>query len=518
MMANDPHRRHQNPSLRYWIHLNAPGWNVIGGGEPCLPGVSIGHNDYGAWGLTIFSIDQEDLYVYETNPSNPDQYKYKGNWENMKVLKETIPVRGKKPHTVNLKYTRHGPVLYEDKENAKAYALRAAWLEIGGAPYLASLRMDQAKTWEEFRDACRFSMTPSENMVWADKENNIGWQAVGITPLRNNWFGLLPVPGDGRYEWEGYLPIKKLPHVFNPPDRYFATANQDNIPRDYPYRIGYLWTDPFRFHRIQEVLSSGRRFTMTDMIQLQLDEYSIPARNLVPLLNGLESSDPKAEKARKKLLSWDYVMDIESVEATLYLTWERFLSRKVWGLLLPKEKTARSLRGSLKRIIDHLLTPDGHFGTDPVAGREAVLIQSLKEAVKSLDKRLGQDMDKWQYGQEKFHHCAIPHLLSEAVSEDLRKKLDIGPMPRGGNVYTVNMTTNSYNQTAGGSFRIIADTANWDNSVGTNCPGQSGDPKSPHYADLFKPWAEGKYFPIFFSREKIESAAGSHTTLNPIKK
>ncbi|MGD2295211.1 MAG: penicillin acylase family protein, partial [Candidatus Aminicenantes bacterium] len=262
LMANDPHRTQQVPSLRYWVHLHAPGWNVIGGGEPALPGISIGHNAYGAWGLTIFPVDQEDLYVYDTNPKNPNQYRYKGKWEEMTVITETIPVKGKKPVEVELKYTRHGPVLFEDDAHQKAYALRAAWLEIGGAPYLASLRMDQARNWAEFRKACSYSRTPSENMVWADRDNNIGWQAVGITPLRKNWLGLLPVPGDGRFEWDGYLPIKKLPHIFNPPKGYFATANQDNIPEGYPYKVGFIWADPFRFSRIEEFLGSGRRFTM----------------------------------------------------------------------------------------------------------------------------------------------------------------------------------------------------------------------------------------------------------------
>ncbi len=150
LMANDPHRAQGVPSLRYWVHLVAPGWNVLGGGEPALPGISIGHNEYGAWGLTIFGTDSEDLYVYDTNPENPSQYKYQGGWEAMSIVKESIPVKGESPAAVELKYTRHGPVVFEDKEHHKAYAVRAAWREVGGAPYLASLRMDQAKTWEEF--------------------------------------------------------------------------------------------------------------------------------------------------------------------------------------------------------------------------------------------------------------------------------------------------------------------------------------------------------------------------------
>jgi hypothetical protein len=194
IMANDPHRTIAAPSLRYWVHLVAPGWNVIGGGEPVLPGVSIGHNGHGAWGLTIFGNDNEDLYVYEINPANPDEYRYQGRWERMRTVEDTIAVKGEQPERVTLKYTRHGPVIFEDRTARRAYALRAAWLEPGGAPYLASLRMNQARTWEEFREACRYNHMPAENMVWADRTGTIGWQAAGIQPLRRNWSGLLPVP------------------------------------------------------------------------------------------------------------------------------------------------------------------------------------------------------------------------------------------------------------------------------------------------------------------------------------
>ena len=234
ILANDPHRVIAAPSLRYWVHLVAPGWNVIGGGEPVLPGVSIGHNEHGAWGLTIFGQDAEDLYVYDTNPANPNEYRYRGTWEAMRVVTDSIPIKGEKPETVELKYTRHGPVLFEDRANRKAYALRAGWMEPGGAPYLASLRMNQATTWEEFKAACTFSNMPSENMVWVDRQGNIGWQAAGIQPIRRNWSGILPVPGDGRYEWDGYLPITSLPHEVNPARGFIATANNFLMPDDYP--------------------------------------------------------------------------------------------------------------------------------------------------------------------------------------------------------------------------------------------------------------------------------------------
>jgi len=361
-------------------------------------------------------------------------------------------VKGRSPKTLDLKFTRHGPVLFEDKTHNRAYALRAAWLEIGSAPYLASLRMDQAKNWDEFREACSFSRTPSENMVWADGEGNIGWQAVGICPLRNGWNGLLPVPGDGRFEWSGFLPIKDLPHTFNPPEGFFATANQDNIPDGYSFTVGFLWSDPFRFARIQEYLNSGRKLTMTDMMELQQDVLSIPARMLVPLLRGLLSTDGKTQKALKMLLSWDYRMVPESVEAAIYMSWERRLSRNVWDLYIPEEARKVFPSRSLKKMIDFLISPDGHFGPNPTASRDALLIKSLEEGIDNLEARLGSDMSKWYYGQENFHHIKIRHMLSEALKPDFRVKLDVGPLPRGGNSNTVNNTSSGYNQTSGASF------------------------------------------------------------------
>jgi len=515
IMANDPHRAIQLPSLRYWVHLVAPGWNVIGAGEPALPGVSIGHNERGAWGFTIFPVDQEDLYVYETDPNDPSRYRYRGDWEAMRVERETVPVKGRAAALAELKFTRHGPVLHEDRERHRAIALRAAWLEEGAAPYLATLRIDQAATWPEFREACRYFLTPSENLVWADIDGHIGWQAVGLAPLRHNGDGLMPVPGDGRYEWDGFVPALELPHTADPPRGWFATANQDNLPPGYPFVFGFQWTDAFRFSRIEEVLGSGRRFTLSDMTQLQHDELSLPARSLVPLLRGLHPATEKAREAAQRLLAWDFVLDRDSVAAAIHAAWEKALREGVWQLMVPREARSvlRASSLSTEKIIAWLTVPDGRFGPDPIGGRDALLLQALDKAVAGLEKRLGPDISRWQYGQARFKHVRLRHPLSDAVADDLRARLDPETFPRGGYAHTVNSTSNDDNQATGASFRIIADVGNWDRSLGTNTPGQSGDPESPHYSDLLGPWAMGKYFPVFFSRAKIESVTEAKTVL-----
>ncbi len=514
IMANDPHRVQAAPSLRYWVHLVGPGWDVIGGGEPSLPGISIGHNAHGAWGLTVFSTDAEDLYVYETNPANGNEYRYRGEWQPMTVLDEEIPVKGQGAHRAELKYTRHGPVVFEDRGRNLAYAVRAGWMEIGGSPYLGSLRMDQATTWEEFVEASNYSNIPGENMVWAGRDGTIGWQAVGIAPIRRNWSGLVPVPGDGRYEWDGYLPIKAKPHVVNPPEGYFATANNDLVPRDYEYMdaIGFSWSDPYRWLRLVEVLGSGTRFSIADMMRLQTDELSIPARQLVPLLEEIEAGDDRIEWARQLLLEWDYVVDKRSTAAGLYVAWEAQLRRSVNAALVPP---AARMTLSLKKTIDTIMVPPGTLGADPLRARDEILLDALESTVDALTQKLGPDPANWVYGQPDYKHVTLRHPLGAAVSEPMRARLEVGPHPRGGYSYTVNQTSGADNQTSGASFRIIIDTGDWDRGVGMNTPGQSGDPDSPFYRNLFEDWANDRFHPVFYSRDKIEAATAMRIELTP---
>jgi len=517
LLANDPHRALSVPSLRYMVHLNAPGWNVVGGGEPTIPGVSIGHNDFGAWGLTIFSIDGEDVYVYELNPQNKNQYKYQGHWEDMRIIKDTVKVKGTPDVLVEHKYTRHGPVTFIDSEASTAYAVRAAWMEAGGAPYMASLRIDQATNWEEFRDGCSYSHLPGENMIWVDKKGNIGWQVVGIAPIRKNWDGLVPVPGDGRYEWSGYLPVKSLPNVFNPEKGFWATANENLVPHNYAHRdaVGWSWADSWRADRVNEVLGSGKKHSIADMMRLQFDYLSIPARNLVPMLKDLKSSDPKVESARRQLLSWNYVLDASSLEAAIYIMWERKISENIKPLFVPENGIGVISSIPLSKTIEWIVTARPEFGSDPIADRDAFLISCLQDAVTELTKKLGPDSKKWQYGQAAYHHVLIKHPLSNAVDEVTRKKLEVGPWPRGGAGSTPGVTGNGDNQTHGATFRIVADASDWDKTMFTNAPGQSGDVSSPFYKNLFPLWANDKHFPVYFSKPLIERVAKERSILKP---
>jgi penicillin amidase len=517
-MANDPHRTIAVPSLRYMTHLVAPGWNVIGGGEPEIPGISIGHNEYGSWGLTVFETDGEDLYVYELNPENTKQYKYNGEWVDMEIISETIKIKGQDAQTIDLKYTQHGPVTYVDEKNLVAYAVRCAWLEPGGSPYLASLRMDQAQTWEEFREACNYSHIPGENMIWADKKGNIGWQAVGIAPVRNNFSGLVPVPGDGRYEWDGYLPIIQKPNDLNPEKGFIATANQNVIPEDYDKwnAVGYTWADPFRGDRVSEVLAGGNAFTMGDMQALQVDYLSLPARTLTPMLMNLSLSG-QAEEARNKLEDWSFILEATSVEAAVYVAFENQLSVLASQKFIPKELKGIVNRVQLTKIIEWLNNPEEHFGANASQKRDELLAEAFYKGIEYLNESLGEDMNNWQYGQEKYKHTAMPHALGDLVTADLKAKMNLGPLPRGGNSYTPGSTGGNNRQSSGASFRMIVNTGDWDAAVATNGPGQSGNPESPFYSNLFEPWAKDQYFPVYYSKEKINEVSVEKTVLKPKK-
>ena len=516
LLANDPHRKIAVPSLRYIVHLVAPGWNVIGGGEPEIPGVSIGHNEKGAWGLTIFETDGEDLYVYDLNKKNLNQYWHKGQWKDMKLIQDSIHVKNSADVKITHKYSIHGPICFIDSVNHKAYAIRAAWMEPGGAPYLASLRIDQATDWESFREACSYSHIPGENMIWADKKGNIGWQAVGIIPVRKNFSGYVPVPGDGRFEWAGYLPIKERPHLFNPSKGFFATANQNVTPTNYTQwdAIGYTWADPFRGNRIDQVLEPNNKIDLATMAALQTDYYSIPASRMVPLLSNISFEDDHLQKAKSYLTNWNFILDKNSVAAGIYVAWEKEIATMMSALLIPAEvKSLISLQ--ISTIIQRLENPTTHFGDNAINKRNKLLQEAFTKAINNLQKKLGPSMDQWVYGQAKYKHTTMEHPLSSIVNNEIKQQLNLGPLPRGGNGQTPGSTGSGDNQLSGASFRILIDTKDWDKALMINTPGQSGDPSSPYYRNLFETWANDQYFPAYYSKEKIKSVTKEITVLQP---
>jgi penicillin G amidase len=515
LLANDPHRGLRLPSLRWLVHLVGPGWNVIGAGEPALPGVAAGHNDRVGFGFTVVGIDQQDLYVEEIHPRNSNLYKYQGRWERMRVERERIAVKGKKrPQVVELKFTVHGPVIHEDRKGRRAVVLRWVGSEPGTAGYLASLSLNRARSWPEFQKALERWKVPSENLLYADVDGNIGWQVAGLTPVRRGWSGLLPVPGDGRYEWQRFLPASELPGAFNPPSHFLATANHNILPPGYPHALAFLWADPARFHRLVEVLGAPeKKFTVADFERLQHDEVSRPAREIVGILRGVEGVDAEHRPFVNLLTTWDGTVGRDSAAAALYEIWMTKLPAAIVGNM--PENVRSVAEGSLgpARMAALLREPTSRwFGSDPRAGRDAAMLGSLGKAVVEAKEKLGANPAAWRWGA--LHKLTLRHPL--ATTPERKILFDLPPVELGGDDNTVNIRAgDGYDVQHGASFREVLDVANWDRSVATSVPGQSGQPGSPHYGDLLPLWAEGKYFPLLFSREAVEGAAKEKLVLEP---
>ncbi len=494
LLANDPHRGIELPSLRKTVHLVAPGWDAIGAGEPALPGIALGHNENVAWGFTIVGIDQQDLYVEKVNPDDPTEYFYRGDWKKFETERQSIDVKGEPRRDIELKYTVHGPVIYEDGTRHRAYALKWVGTQAGGAGYLPALKLARTNNWQEFRAAVANYKIPSENLVYADRQGNIGWIAAGQVPIRKGWSGLFPVPGDsGNYEWTGYLPITDNPTSYNPARHFIATANHNILPPGYPYQLGYAWAPPTRYNRIVEMLTTGRKFDVNDFARMQQDTVSLPARDFLAILKDwhpAEESD--AVNIRSQLLAWDCNVSMESKPALLYEVWIEHLHHA----LLPQGIASTRLAPDI--LLNELkASPDS----------SAILTNTLAASLAEIRERLGPDQSEWSWGN--LHKVYFRHPLHVA-------SLDLPPHSRPGDGYTVNATGGpNYAQTHGASYREIIDVSDWDRSVMTNVPGESGVPGNRHYGDLIEGWADGHYHPMPYSRKAVEAAAEERLMLLP---
>lgn len=527
ILASDPHRTCSLPSLRYLIHLTAPGFDAIGSGEPALPGIANGHNGHGAFGLTLFPADQEDVYVYETKPGDADMYRYGQDWEAMTLKEERFAVKGEEDQRLTLKFTRHGPVVFEDPARRLAIAIRSVWSEPGAAPYLASLAGMRTKSFDEFRQAMRRWGTPTINHVYADTSGDIGWFPAGYIPVRHNWNGLLPVPGDGRYEWDGFLDPDLMPRVTNPSSGFVATANEFNLPPDWPHDtrpVGFEWPDNGRAGRIHEVLSGGDLHGIAASCALQTDTESLPARRIVGLLAKLEAGSADEALGLELLRGWNGDLTVDSARAALFELWRvKHLKPALIDRLVSDDATRALLLATgrstnITTIMDVLDRPDRRFGADPERDRDMLLRETLAAAVRDCRERLGAQPEQWAWGD--LHHGYFEHALSALATQAGGKSYDIGPLPVGGSYATVmclDYRESDFRVTHGASVRLVIDVGDWDNSLCINTPGQSGDPRSPHYGDLARLWAKGEYVPLLYSRQAVDEAAHLLIHLTPTK-
>jgi penicillin G amidase len=535
LLANDPHLLVQVPAVWYELHLSAPGYEASGVALPFAPGIVIGHTAHHAWGFTNVGGDTQDLYLERLSADRAAAL-YDGEWEPVTTHREEIEVRGQdEPVPLEVVETRHGPILDSYLVGisspevvqggvTETYALR--WVGAAHAVRPTTLlRMGQARSFAEFREAVHTWESPGQNMVYADIDGNIGYQCTGLYPIRRRGDGTLPMPGwSSEYEWDGWLPFEELPWSENPPEGLLATANQQIHDASYPYVIGKDFLPPFRARRIVQMLTATGKHSHETFARMHMDTVSLPARQVLPFLLEVEPADDRQKEALSWLAEWDGDLRADSVAACIYQVWSKHIATEV---LLPKlgGELFQHLYGRRQwgaNTFQHQVLPTllelpsaTWFGRDGREGRDEVLRTALGNAVEELTGTLGEDMGAWRWGA--IHKVRFVHQL--ALIPDLTELLTAGIVEHGGDDQTVLQGQfepgAGYDAVVVPSWRQIVDLSDVDGSLGIHTVGQSGNPASPHFNDFVRPWSRGEYHPRPFTREAVERSAEHRLRLVP---
>ena len=515
ILANDPHLGIGGFGPRHVAHLTAPGLDVIGGGAPGLPGIMQGHTDRFAFGRTNFHIDQQDLFVLELHPDDPERYRHAGGWKHFERIDVAIPVKGAPPEAATLRYAAQGPVVSHDPVRRRATVLASIAMQPGGVGAFAMIAINLASDWASLQRA--FALHPSPtNFHYADIAGNTGWQVIGFAPVRKRGDGLLPLPGDGRYDWSGMRNHEALPSEYDPAKGWFASANQNNLPADWPAdRVpAYSFRDPYRYDRIADVLSRQTRHTLADSVALQHDTLSTPARRLIALLPRLTTD--AVRPALAMLRAWNARIDGDSGAAALFEMLWRDLGARMLAAIVPDRATSLVTEIAPSVLLDLLARPDARLGKDPAAARDAMIVAALVAAWAAAERQMGPDPAGWRW--DKLHQLVIQHPLSR-IPAIAAVFPPIAGRGTGGDGYTVmaRWLGNGPGWRIGGgaSYLQVVDVGAWDNSLMLNLPGQSNDPRSPHDADQVAPWIAGTMQPMLFSRAAVDARAAARLTLRP---
>ena len=588
LLANDPHLEASLPSVWYQMGLHCRvisskcQYDVTGYTFAGMPGVVIGHNQDIAWGMTNSGVDTTDLYLEKLSG---DGYLYDGTTKPFTSRTETIKVAGGASKKIVVRETNNGPLLSDRNDElvkvgkkatvdtaapdrGDGYAISLRWTaEDPGTTMDAVFAIDKASDWSEFRSASTKFDVPSQNLVYADTKNNIGYTLPGKIPVRGKGDGSLPVPGwDSKYDWTGYIPQAALPYEYNPKRGYIVTANQAVIDKDkYPYTLTTDWGYGTRSQRITDLIQSkidgGGKISTDDMRQMQLDDSSEIAKLLVPKLLKIDEPDPDVRQAQKLLEGWDYTQDADSAAAAYFNSVWRNILKLAFGNKLPKELRVKGqclyvspvdttgpadednqkVRECGERDADQA-QPDGGdrwfevvrklmddptsdwwktpaSGTRPGASNMNQLFKrAMIDARWELTAKLGKDIDTWSWG--RLHRL---FLKNQTLGTDgpaiVQYILNRGPWKLSGGEATVNAT--GWNA-AGGygvvwvpSMRMVVNLDNFDKSKWINLTGASGHAFSAHYTDQTSKWVNGELLPWSFSSKAVDNSTSDTLVLKP---
>lgn len=541
ILSNDPHLAPSMPGIWYEVGLHCRTlssecpYDVAGFSFSGLPGVVVGHNNLIAWGVTTMYADVADLYLEKVTE---DTYEYDGKQKPLTKRTETFKVEGGRTETITVRSTQHGPIVSDldaDLANvgtkavvgglADNYAVALRWTALTPEPTIKAIfALDTAQNWQDFRAAAKLFTVPSQNLVYADKEGNIGYQSPGLIPIRGKGDGRLPVPGwDPDYEWKGTIPFDALPTVLNPEEGFIVTANQQVVGDQYPLNLGKDTASGYRSQRIRDLLEEKSKLSVADMTRIQLDMYSANAEQLVPSLLEIPLDSAYYRQGQDTLKGWGYQQTADS-EAAAYFNavWRNLLALTFHDELPKGEWPDGGERwfNVLRTIITH---PTSHWWdnvmtSNKIESRDEILAQAMRDARDELTREQSRDPHNWSWG--KFHKLTLVNsTLGDSGVGIINRLFNRGPYEAGGGGGLVDATgwdaTKGYDVTAVPSMRMVVDLADMDKSRWIQLTGNSGHAFHRNYTDQTTLWLKGETMPWAFSESAIRKSTRDTLTLKP---
>jgi penicillin amidase len=521
LLSNDMHLGHQMPNLWYEAHLHAGNLDVAGVTLPGMPYVIVGHNQRIAWGFTNVGPTVTDVYIENFNAQGA--YQTPGGWAQPEHRSEVIHVKGKPDVNVDVRITRHGPIVTEIVSGeTRPLALRWTLYDSLHIPFL---EVNEAQNWQDFRRAFSQLDAPGQNVVFADVDGNIGYQTTGKVPIRAAGDGSLPVSGaDNAHEWTSYIPFEKLPSIYNPPSGIIGTANGRITPDNYPNSVSMEWEAPWRTERIYRVLESGRQFSMADMLALQNDVHSeaeqFAAERFVYAVDHATKPSARAKQAADLMRSWDGRMLASSAAPTIaensILELRRLLLEPKLGSAPADSKQAdtvlnwKTYSWEMRSVWleNILLHRPKRWLPEAFPNYDELLTAAVDAAVNG--PTVPKDLASWRWGA--FNAIEIQHPILGKIPL-IKRWSGPGVQEQSGSGYTVKAVTRHH----GPSERFTANLADLDQSTLNTVTGQGGNFLSPYYMDQWKAWYEGTTFTLPFSAKAVEATKAHRLILEPAR-
>lgn len=491
MLASDPHLAPTSPSIWHIVHLAAGEMRVVGVAVPGVPGVMIGHNQSIAWGITNLCPDVQDLYFENVDTD-------------CEIRREEIAVRNspEKIVTVEVKLTRHGPIIFE--QGSVALALRWTALDADVIDLDTFLALGRARNWQDFVTALSGYSGPPQNFTYADTAGHIGYYSAGRIPVRKTGDGSVPYDGTtDEGEWIGCVPFGELPHVLDPPSGFIVQANQRLVDHDYPHHLTHNWRVPYRARRIHDLLQAKLTLNVDDFLRIQADTYSYP--DALFLAEIVKLGEPA--ELIEALEGWDGYSNSESTALPLLTETRKAFRKHLLEEVMGTERAQLYEWRNEATFVDRVIAGrPSEWLPAAFASYKSLLLACYQEAKNALANKLGADQKNWTWGQ--LAQVRFPHPLEKLGPAGARFATPTLPQNTGGSMPTVNAGARV-------SMRFVVDLSDWDATRLCLPLGESGDPLSAHRADQFEEWFSVKPSTLPFSDDSIAAAAYDILLMTP---